>query len=269
MEFKKVLFISFLLLFLTINTSARVRLNSSLTREYNVRKGEKYNDQFVLVNTGEEDEVIDLYIKDYSFNAEGQSFYLKPGKLTRSNSSWIELSSDKVILPGGVKRKISYKLNIPDKKNLKGTYWSLLMVEPQKSNIFQPLTVNKEENFNIRQNFRYGIQIITHIGNSGKSELKFTDPKIIKDREEYTFCIDCHNIGERWLRPKIRLALYSLKGKKIKEFYGRKMRLFPGTSIRQKIEMTGLKADNYKAILIADGGNNQVFGSRYELELQK
>jgi hypothetical protein len=44
-------------------------------------------------------------------------------------------------------------------------------------------------------------------------------------------------------------------------------RIYPGTSIRQKIRLGSLEPGNYRALVILDGGGDQVFGAEYQLAL--
>ncbi len=256
------------LLILTPVACANVILNSSLTHKYNVARGGKYNGKIVVANTGSEIVAVKLFKRDYLFNAKGYSSYLQPGTLQRSNGRWIEINRGQVYIPAGAEKEITYSIKVPLGNELTGTYWSMIIVEPVSTDIYKPLTVNKEKEIGVQQHFRYGVQIVTSIGNSGKCNLQFKNPKIIKKNKDYTFLIDCINRGERWLIPLVWLDVYN-NDKKINRYYGQKLRIYPGTSVCQQIKIGSIKPGKYKAVLIADGGSSAVFGSRYNLEISQ
>jgi len=266
---KEFLIIILLLLTLTPVACANVILNSSLTHKYNVAKGGEYNGKLVVANIGSETVAVKLFKRDYLFNAEGYSSYLQPGTLQRSNSRWIEINRSQVYIPGGAEKEIAYNIKVPLRNELTGTYWSIIIVEPVSTDAHKPFTVDKEKEIGVQQHFRYGVQIVTNIGNSGKCNLQFKNPGIIKNDEHYAFLIDCINKGDRWLTPLVWLELYTYKGEKINRYYGQELRIYPGTSVCQQIKLDNIKPGEYKAVLIADGGNSAVFGSRYNLEISQ
>ena len=44
-------------------------------------------------------------------------------------------------------------------------------------------------------------------------------------------------------------------------------RTFPGTSVRNRIELGAAPAGKYLGLLVADGGRNELFGMQIELDL--
>jgi hypothetical protein len=115
---------------------------------------------------------------------------------------------------------------------------------------------------------RYAIQIVTHMGNSGQRNLKFIDTELVRDDSQRYLSVDLENTGERWLRPTLWAELYSRSGAYIGKFEGGKLRIYPGTSARYTIDLTQAEQGEYKALVIADCGDD-VFGATYSLVFQK
>ena len=49
-------------------------------------------------------------------------------------------------------------------------------------------------------------------------------------------------------------------------FEAGRMGIYPGCSARFRIDLSGLPAGRYKAIVVADCGDENVFGAQYDLE---
>jgi len=75
------------------------------------------------------------------------------------------------------------------------------------------------------------------------------------------------NTGDRWLRTDVWLELHDATGRALGRFAAAKRRIFPGTSVRNRIELTAAPPGKYLALLVADGGRNDLFGTQIELDL--
>ena len=69
------------------------------------------------------------------------------------------------------------------------------------------------------------------------------------------------------LRPNVYMRLFAEDGTEFGPFEGVQFRLYPGTSVRQRIDLSSLKAGTYQALLVVDNGDDAVFGGQYELTL--
>ena len=117
---------------------------------------------------------------------------------------------------------------------------------------------------------RYGVQIITEIGDTGTTSLKFLDKKlVINDVGNKSFQIDIENNGEKWYMPDLWIELYDSNGNNVGRIEAPQRRIFPGCSVRHLMDISSLKAGKYKMIVIADTGNENVFGAEYDLELEE
>jgi len=261
-----------LLLFLLIPYVAEAGvavIMGGLTHERKAQRGDSYQGVIFIRNPGENRQEVRVYQTDYLFFFDGRSIYGEPGKTPRSNAKWITFSPKRLtILPQGVSR-VNYTVNVPD-ETLVGTYWSMLMVEGISEG--SPQSGRPEKGtvaLGIRQVMRYGIQMVSHLGNTGARRLKFLKTKLLKEEEKRTLQVDIENIGERWLRPFLWAELYDEKGIFIGRFEGGRMRIYPGTSVRYRVDLTEVPKGKYKALVVADGGGEDIFGITYTLEFEK
>jgi hypothetical protein len=247
-------------------TIAQVRLESDLVLDLTVAAGGSYDGTLTLRNTGEEPATVSIYLSDYMYDAEGASHYPDPGTLPRSNAAWLELPQSSITVPAGQVINVTYRINVPDDSAIEGTYWSLLFVEPAPANV--PTAANSDAPaFTLKQVVRYGVQVTTTVESSGEAVLSFVNPNLQQSESGTILQVDLENQGERFLNPMFRVELYDQNGVQTGSFEGRKRRLLPGTSIRQQFEFDALEAGTYTAIVIADAGGNDIFGSRYSIQV--
>ena len=97
-----------------------------------------------------------------------------------------------------------------------------------------------EVKLSIQTLMRYAIQIITHIGDTGNRKLDFVSVKLLRAEEKSIFQIDVENIGERMLRPLLWVELYDKDGSNVVRFEGGKLRVYPNTTVRYKVDLTDL-----------------------------
>ena len=185
--------------------------------------------------------------------------------MPRSNASWITFGPRQVSIPANEKMVINYQIQVPASDSLSGTYWSVFMVEPTN-----PVEdVQKKNGISIRTVMRYAIQLITHIEDTGHIQIKFLNTNVIKEGKKRIMEIDIENTGERLARPFVWVEFYNVEGDHIGKFDGRIRRLYPSTSIRQKIDISAVPPDTYKALIIADCGNDEIFGINYTIRINE
>ena len=270
----------FMLFSLQLSVQAEVLIDGKLVRERIVESGGTYQGTILLKNKGEAPEKIKIYQTDYSFSCEGVNNYSQPaGQGERSNADWITFNPSYLVIPPGETAEVNYwiKVPLPLDNPLVGTYWSMLMIESiGEDNRDQGISKNEEVNnkdknvkVNIRQIMRYGIQMVTNIGESGERKLKIIDQKLLKQEGEgYLLQLDVENRGERWLKLKVWAELYGLQeGRLAGKFEGGSFIIYPGTSVRYRINLDGISANKYKALVVLDNQDEYVWGIQYNLDL--
>jgi hypothetical protein len=251
-------------------SQAGVYLNSDMTQEKLAGPGESYRGTIVLKNADDAPAEAKVYQTDYSFAADGSNLYGEPGRLPRSNAKWISLSRELVTVPAKGTERIDYEVTVPAGKGagLSGSYWSMIMVEPITKQSRESAAAVPEGTVQVIQTMRYGVQVVTQIGNTGTTNLTFANPQLIKQEGKRLFAIDVTNTGERSLRPGLWLELYTEAGNPVGKLQGEARRLHPGTSVRFLIDLGQTPNGKYLGMVAADGTGDNLFGANVELELK-
>ena len=216
-----------------------------------------------IQNTGENLQNIRMYLRDYHFEASGESFYENPGTLNRSNAQWIHLGQAYFPLPAGQSLSIPYRVMIPQSAVLSGSYWSVIMVEGVPSLDDKGVKGSVQ----IQTLLRYAIQIVTNIGQNGKKNLLFDRAQLLKESGKSYLEVDISNNGDMLLRPELILQLYDMDGMLLRTLHSDPKKCYPGTSLRFQLPLDGLPNGLFKAVLLAECSEEDVFGVNLSLEL--
>lgn len=243
---------------------AQIAVLSSTVEEKIAVPGEKYTGTIIVSNPGAQPQVARIYQTDYRFAADGTAHYDDPGTSPRSNATWITPQATRITVPANSQVAVPYSVVVPQGDSLRGTYWSLIMVEgatnePTASGAGKPAVA-------VGAVMRYAIQLATHIQNSGTRTVKFTSPAASKSADSTAVLdVDMLNTGERGYRPTLWVELYDEKGVlrgKAKQSRGL---LYPGTSLHQHFALGKLPSGTYKAVIFADTGEESVFATQYTI----
>jgi hypothetical protein len=158
---------------------------------------------------------------------------------------------------------------VPDDARLTGTYWSILMVEPLDPGSPESSAPAPKDNVTVgmRQVLRYAVQVVTHIGQTGSRKLKFAKVQLAAKDGMRQLLVDAENTGERWLRGTLWVELYGAGGALVGRFDALRLRIYPGTSVRYTVDLAGVTAGTYKALIVIDCGGDDVFGANLNLVL--
>ena len=264
-------FLPVLVLSLTIVGSAQVSVIGELSQDRDTQLGEVYSGTIMIRNDSNEPQEAKIYQTDYLFYSNGTNSYGEPGSHPRSNAPWVTFSPSFVTIPPQGTTTVNYNVTVPastPERPLVGSYWSMLMVEgipkgsPESSG-----ARDKKAEMGITQTIRYGIQIASHIMNTGVRKIEFNDPKLVaNDKGGKTFQIDIENIGDIGIRPEVYLELFDASGVSQGKFPGIRYRIYPGTSVRESIDVSAAPKGKYKALVVVDAGGDDIFGAQYDLE---
>ncbi len=257
-------------LFLLSALGAQVAINGPMTYEHLVEPGRAYAGSIEVRNPTETAQAIGVYQTDYFFQADGSVLYGEPAKLQRSNAGWITFTPRDAVIPPRESVTIRYSIQAPADDTMRGTYWSVLMVQPIAKGSPESLTFDPARTtLGVRQVLRYAIQIVTHIGSTGSRQLHFSKFQLTAENGRKVLAVDLENGGERWLRPSLWVELYDEKGAFVGRFEGGAQRLYPGTSARFRAELVGVQDAEYRALVVADCGGDDVFGANVNLHLRE
>jgi hypothetical protein len=253
--------------FLAPTAQANVIVLSQLSNTDMANPGQTYTGIIKIKNDGLVEERVSLSQNDYLFFSDGSNIYGEPGVDPRSNAGWIKLAESEVRIAPGMEYEVPYMVSVPARAELIGTYWSLVMVQSITQSQLNP--DNQAENtVGVSAGMRYGIQIITNIGDTGKRSLRFFDTKVDKGELYSTLRISLENIGERRLVAEPYADIYSATGKALERIQLSAWGIYPGTSIRIAIPLKDVVPGRYKIQVVADCGGNDLFGAVYSLELK-
>lgn len=264
--------------------SAGVSVIGGLTREKALEPGAKFEGTIKLQNTGETTCQVNVYQTDYLFYADGSNLYGEPGSTARSNADWFTISPKRLTIPPGEAASVHYSGQVPeirelasisddlqllDNPNLVGSYWSMVMVEPVPETDLEAVEGEAGKvTFGIQTKVRYGIQIITNIGDTGVRNIKFLDKRLANRDGQITLQLEVENVGERWLSPTVWVELYDDGGMQVGRFEGGKKRIYPDCSVSHEVVLSGVPKGNYKALVVLDNGDEYVFGAKYDLGIE-
>ena len=252
--------------------TAQVSVIGELSQDKDAKPGDIYTGSIVVRNDTKETQEAKVYQTDYSFQSNGTNNYGEPGTLPRSNAKWITFSPAYITLPPNGTMAVNYTVTVPkeiDTNKMVGSYWSMLMVEGIQKGSAESSLPQKDAKaqMGIMQTIRYGIQLVTTIPKTGTKKIQFKSTKVInKEDGKRILEIEIENIGEIAMRPDVYVELFNEQGASLGKFPGIKYRIYPGTSVRQSIDVSSVAAGTYKALVVVDSGGEDVFGSQYTLK---
>lgn len=258
-------------LFLVLGLAGRclggVAVIGSLARHHNIQSGEAFEGIVLLKNTGDEAVEMGVAQNDYLFSADGSNRYEKPATQARSNAAWLAVSPSRVTLPPRGTASVYYKGKVPENASVAGTYWSMIMIEPIVTPPPAITGVEKKISMGLQTVTRFAVQIVSEIGTTGTEELKVLDKSLASNEGKRVLQLDVANTGERIQIPALWAELYNEQGVSLGRFEGGRWRIYPGCSVRYKVDLTDVPAGKYTAMVVMDTGGEYVTGAQYALEI--
>jgi len=244
-----------------------ININNGLSHKITVQPGQEATEIISIVNSGEEPVKVRLYKKDYFYyfeNSKQLTSYSSPSSLVQSNADWISIQTPEILISPGEESDIPFTVSVPNQSCLKGTYWSMIMIEPSTAES----EISKGK-ITIKNTIRYGIQVSTTVGfpETGDKKMEILSRTLTKDGNANYLQLVLKNTGIFGLNPAITMRTYdnetgSLKG----EFEGNSGFLYPGTSRLYTIPFEGLEPGKYKIIVLIQDGDD-VWGAQYNANL--
>lgn len=269
---KRILFSAFVLTLAWSAARAQVSVIGELSHDKEVRAGERYEGVIAVRNDTEEPQEVKVYQTDYTFFSNGTNNYAEPGTLARSNAKWISFRPSYFTVPAHGTSSVNYTVAVPAEtadRKIVGSFWSMLMIEGIGKGSAES-TARKDPTktqMGIQQTVRYGIQIASHIAQTGTKKVNFVETKLVaKDDGKRFLQVDVENTGDVWMRPDMYVEVFDDKGNSKGKFPGIRYRLYPGTSVRQSIDLSSLPKGAYKALVVVDSGGDDVYGAEFNLK---
>lgn len=251
--------------------TSQITVRGRLAHDAPAMPGGRVTGQIVVDNETGEPQQARVYQTDYLFFADGTNSYGEAGTSDRSNARWLTFSPETMTIPPNGNVTLSYQVDIPAETG-PGSYWSMLMVESidpgsAESTLGDDEPAEREMGF--RQVTRYGVQLAVHVDEArAEPNVAFEGVLLTATDDGRTiFQADVQNTGNMMIRPDVYIRLFDAEGNEFGPFNGVQYRLYPGTSVRQKVELTGVPAGTYQAVFVVDAGDDAVFGGQYDLTL--
>lgn len=80
--------------------------------------------------------------------------------------------------------------------------------------------------------------------------------------------LDVINEGEKLATPHVWAEFFNSKGKSSGPIDGSRQRIYPGCSGRYMMDLSGLAPGGYQIVVVADNGDDNVFGANYAMDLK-
>ncbi|HEX7118226.1 MAG TPA: hypothetical protein VF212_05530 [Longimicrobiales bacterium] len=251
---------------------AQIAVISPMTEERQAEPGETYTGTVLVRNTTAEPQEARIYQTDYAYFADGRVEFGEPGALARSNASWVTFAPSRVALRPGEVVEVSYSVHVPADAGgrLGGTYWSVLMVEsvgPEASG--SSGTAGQERvRMGVSTKLRYAVQLVTHIDGTGVRRAELEGARVVATADGGRVLeFDVVNTGDLSYRLDISLELYDANGAAVGRYEDQRGLLYPGSSLRQRFDLTDIPSGTYTVLVVADTGSDDVFGAQYTLKL--
>ncbi len=245
--------------------AADVTVVGSLTREATLSVGQTHGGTIVLRNNTDAPLDVLVYVRDYAFAAGGSNQFPPAGSLPRSNAPWLSFSPEQATIPADATTSVAWRVEVPGSDELVGTYWSVLLVEPMTDR-FDPAQPDSDSMVTVNTIFRTAVQIITTV-DGGAVDLGFAGTRLTADGGQTALAVDVGNIGDRWVQPVVWAELYDDRGSSLGRFTAGRRRLYPGTSARWFVDLSDVPAATYTALIVADDGSDNLFGTQLTLDL--
>ena len=252
------------LLVFTQSSMAAVMLTGGYTHNYNLVAGGQVRGAILLKNMGRAPAEIKLYMEDVQNSRRSG----------RSNRGWVRLSTNRLIIPAGASKKVAYTINSP-RGNLRGTYWSALIVEPLSKRSLESeqkqRNNNKKIKVTINQVIRHAIRLVTEFP-GGKANVAFSAPKMGRDpkTKKRVFSLMARNTGTSSVGKDVRswIDVYNNKGVLVGKFKGETKSLFPTMSKRYAVDVSRLRPGQYKGLFAIAAQNGKIFGANVNIKVK-
>ncbi|ADV65934.1 hypothetical protein [Deinococcus maricopensis] len=254
-----------LLLTLPCAARAQVQVAGALVQEYTVTPGQNtLEGVLTLSNAGDAPERVSVTLSDVRSDPQAGVVYPKAGTLPRSVAAWVELPGSAVTVPAHGKLAVPYRVKVPQNVG-PGTYWSAFLVRPATTSAAP--VAGAGGSVRLQQVTQYAVQVVVNVP-GGAVHLKFLNPALARAAGGAVLNVDLTNTGERLSTPVTRAEVYDASGALVLKLAGRERRVFPGLSVRETYQISGLKPGRYQVLVIADDGNNDVVGARYNITVE-
>jgi hypothetical protein len=241
---------------------ATITVVNGMSHEYTVIGNQVYEGQIVIKNLSKNPARVVFYKTDLQHNCDGETKFIKGNSQQRSCLDWIEYSNNEIMIAAEKEVTVVYSIKVPDNK-YEGSYWGVIMVEELEGID----TSDKKKGIKVRSNVRYAVQVIANFNQNVIKDLNYgTIGMDTLDGEQY-LTINIENSGNTLLKPVLVLELYNNSGETVKRIEVNVQKVYPGNCKKFLVPLLGVPIGKFTGVLVADCGDNNIFGLNLNLDL--
>ena len=225
--------------------------------------GQTVYGEVVLANTTNIEQRITFELFDAIYSCETGRSFIKNHPHNNSSTNWFAGAlMDKVLAP---KEKYIYKysITIPNDTNLKGSFWTTLMV-----NVEKPIKEQVIDKIGIDTKVRYGIRILTDVNYYDEVKLDFKTIDVKEDINsiQKALAVNINNQNKFIEEVKLTLEVYDVNGNPVLSNDSKKYKVFPNTCKEFLLDISALPKGEYQCIVIADS-REELVGTNVNLSI--
>lgn len=253
-----------------VPATAQLAVTTNAAHERAARPGDRYQGTIEILNTTSTPQEARLYQTDYRTWADGRSEFGPPAESSRSNARWITFAPARLVVPPHGRVVATYTVTVPSSPSLAGSYWSIIMVEALSARALESSSPSAQRvQVGIEPRIRFGVQVATHVGTDATMRIAFDSVRAVSDASgQHVLQYDFVNTGDRAVRLLMSVELFTLDGRPVRKLEQQRGLLYPETSARQLFRFGKLPAGEYRALVTADAGGDEVIGAQYTVRFR-
>ena len=252
---------------LTLITSpshANIIILKGLTNQHSANPGEIVKGEVLLYNTSNGPLHATLSAKDVLFYCNSSRVFKKNSQHKFSASDWLKISFNRITIAPKQVYTLSYKMIIPADPELKGSFWTALMID-QESALSES---DMQGGIKVKTKLSYAVGIVTQVSTPESLDLTFESISFKKrDHKIEALALKVHN-NDLFVRPvKLEMEVYDSLGSLVSEVSSSNKRMFSQVCTTYELKMEHLKSGLYTAVIYASD-NNQKIGTNIQFNIK-
>ncbi|SHJ84488.1 hypothetical protein SAMN04487911_14411 [Arenibacter nanhaiticus] len=254
----------FICIFLSNLVFSNITVLNGLTHTYNGRSGQVISGEVILINSSSEEERVTFELNDAIFYCDAPRVFTNEETHNRSSNDWFKAELMDVVLNPKEKFVYRFTISIPHDQELRGSYWTVLMVNAEKPIKEEALT----ENIGLNTKMRYAVGLLTHVNDFDAVNLEFNDLQLGAKTADTNANLDITLQNHSLFIEEVLLSLevYDQNGVKVYEGKSTRKKIFPGVCASFKLDISMVPEGDYECVLIADA-REEYIGTNISLQL--
>lgn len=243
---------------------ANIIVVNGLTHSYSGISGQSFNGEVILVNPTDVEQRVLFSLNEAIYSCEKGRTFVESLDHKNSSSSWFNGSIlDKVLAPKE-KYIFKYTITIPNDENLKGSYWTTLMIDIDK-----PIREEIANGIGLNTKMRYAIRLLTDVNIKEDVDLDFSNIELKLNTKNNKKELAVKILNETIFIENVKLVLevYDNRGNKVLDTETKRLAIFPEVCRDFKVDVSGLQVGNYQCIILANS-REEFVGTNVDLTIE-